>query len=87
MTINVPLTPDLEVKLRETAAASGKDLTAFVLEAIEEKVSAIGAPTPPNGNLTAEQWSAEWQSWASSHRKLGYIVDDSREGIYSGRGE
>ncbi|HKV36634.1 MAG TPA: hypothetical protein VJP89_19995 [Pyrinomonadaceae bacterium] len=36
--------------------------------------------------VSAELWSKMFQEWASSHRKLSYEADDSRETIYEGRG-
>jgi len=40
-------------------------------------------PTP----TSAEQWIAEFRAWIASHPRLPYEADDSREGIYEGRGE
>lgn len=36
---------------------------------------------------TPEQWIAEFNAWASSHKHLSYEADDSRDSIYEGRGE
>ena len=38
MTLNVPITPDIEAKLRDRAAAAGKDIVTFVQEAVKEKL-------------------------------------------------
>jgi hypothetical protein len=40
MTLEIPLTPEMEHRLRERAAAAGKDVTAFVLDALADKLSA-----------------------------------------------
>ena len=40
MTLSIPISPDLEARLRERAAASGKDLVSFVRDAVEEKLAA-----------------------------------------------
>ncbi len=40
MTLSIPLPPALEAKLRQRTTALGKDVTAFVLEAVEEKLRA-----------------------------------------------
>ena len=42
MTLNISLSPESEAKLRERAGAAGKDVSAFVREAIEEKLAAGG---------------------------------------------
>lgn len=39
MELTVPITPAIEAKLRERAAAAGKDIVTFVREAVEEKLS------------------------------------------------
>lgn len=42
--------------------------------------------THPN-SLTAAEWCQWFETWAASHRELPHEADDSRESIYSGRGE
>jgi predicted transcriptional regulator len=88
MSVTIPFPPDIEAKLRERAAASGKDVDSFVREAVEEK---LGLTV-----LTAkseEQWAGEFAAWMrevasrSSNYSADYIADDSRESIYEGRGE
>jgi len=86
VTIHLSISFDLEVKPRERAAAAGKDLETFALDALREVVAGSNgssAPTP----LTREQRVKEWLSWTASHSRTGNIVDDSRESIYAGRGE
>ena len=89
VTINLPLSPDVEAKLRRQAEAAGKDLTELVLEAVEEKLSVMDDAGGPNGHhdLTTEQWLTRFRRWIAGHRALPHEADDSREGIYSGRGE
>jgi hypothetical protein len=90
MLLNIPLTPEMEARLRERAAAEGKDPIALALEAVNERVLAQ--------DLTASQATAAAQKEAwnhflagvSEHAKTlppGIVVDDSRESIYEGRGE
>jgi plasmid stability protein len=38
MTLQIDLSPELEAKLRQRAAAAGKDAEAFAREAVEEKL-------------------------------------------------
>ncbi|RJP42118.1 MAG: hypothetical protein C4547_00715 [Phycisphaerales bacterium] len=85
MTLQIPLSPEAEVRLREQATAAGKDLATFVLEVVEERVAGTNGLNTPA--LSPQQWSREWHEWAASHRRLDRAVDDSRESIYAGRGE
>ena len=39
MTIQIPISAETEAKLREKARALGKDITSFILEVIEQKLS------------------------------------------------
>lgn len=83
--LQIPLSPETEAKLRERAAAAGKDLATFIQDVVEEV--AVGENGAAADALSPTQWSEEWHAWAASHRKLDHVVDDSRESIYSGRGE
>ncbi len=38
MTLQLDLSPEIEARLRERAAAVGKDAATFILEAVEEKL-------------------------------------------------
>lgn len=89
MTLHVPLTEESEARLREYAAAAGKDVPSIVAEAIEEKLTVLEeeAAETKHRPRTSEQWIAELRAWAASHRRLDTIADDSRESIYAGRGE
>ena len=37
--------------------------------------------------VTADEWSRTLRAWAAGHQVRAVIADDSREGIYEGRGE
>lgn len=89
MTIQIALPPQTEAKLREHAAVSGKELTSYVLEALEEKLGLQDAGPADNGHSPQEleEWLAEFRQWVSSHPPLPDEADDSRESIYAGRGE
>lgn len=87
MTLQIPLSPEAEGKLREQAAAAGKDLATFVREAVEEMVDQGNGSRLGNGSLPPAKWSEEWHTWAAGHKRLDHVVDDSRESIYAGRGE
>ena len=38
----------------------------------------------PKKHSEQEPWLKSLRAWADSHQPLGHLVDDSREGIYSG---
>jgi hypothetical protein len=85
MTLNISLSPESEAKLRERAAAAGKDVTAFVRETIEEKLAA----GPDNGSASdsprqgTDEWFAKFNEWVASHPPREFLADDSRDAIYS----
>ncbi len=87
MALYIQLPAETEAKLREQATAAGKELDRYVVEVVEEKLASSSGSTSGSGELTPEQWSAEWHAWAASHRKLNHTVDDSRESIYAGHGQ
>jgi hypothetical protein len=92
MSLTVSFSPEVEARLRERAAASGKDVPTLVREAVEEKLSSTPETQPAN-TMSNEQWLAEFNAWmrevTSRARNYppGFLVDDSRESIYEGRGE
>lgn len=85
MTLTLSFPPDVKARLRERAAAAGKDVESIVREAVEEKLAAATAAGPEG--KTREQWAAEFKAWVESHKPVTHFVDDSRESTYAGRGE
>ncbi len=83
MTITVELPLEVEGRLREQAAACGQSVEEYV----RTLVLAAAGPGAVNPGLRSAQWADEWRAWAASHRPLPALADDSREGIYAGRGE
>jgi hypothetical protein len=89
MSVTIPFPPEIEAKLRQRAAAAGKDVGSFVREAVEEKLALPGRPDESN----AAQWLAEFDAWMrgvaarESAYPPGFVADDSRETVYEGRGE
>jgi len=92
MTVTLTLQPETEAKLRERAAASGKDVSTLVREAVEEKLSAADARKATD-DMPYARWFAEFGAWMDDVAKRapmypqGYVANDSRESIYEGRGE
>lgn len=84
MSITINLPPDTEQKLREAAARRGKTLEAYLESIAASHAADVGVAASAE---TAEEWVAEFRSWAASHAPVTHFVDDSRESIYEGRGE
>jgi predicted transcriptional regulator len=88
MSLDISFTPEIEAKLRDLAVAAGKDVHVFVREAIEEKL-ALSMPASKTGS----EWSAAFDVWMREVAARapayppGFVVDDSRETTYEGRGE
>ena len=83
MTLKITFSEDTEAKLREKAQAAGKDIEAFVRDAVEEKLGANGQ----QANGAADPWLNALRAWAASHVPPGRgnrWADDSRESIYAG---
>lgn len=85
MTLELRIPPETEAKLRECAAASGQDVEAFVLEALADKLAEIEPPKAPRPDHT--EWSQKLRVCIDLHPATNHFTDDSRESIYSGRGE
>ena len=79
-TVSISLPAEAETQLRERAAAAGKDLVGFILDMVRAELAAD--QMPPNAERIAEL-----HAWATSHSSSPHEADDSREGIYQGRGE
>jgi predicted transcriptional regulator len=85
MALTLSFPPELEAKLRQRAAAEGKDPETLVREAVEQKLGAEQAsPAHAKG---FDEWRAEFEAWVAGHPPVEHEVDDSRESIYRGRGE
>ena len=80
MELHIPLPPETEARLRQRAAAAGKDPASFVLEVVEEELAA--EELSPNS-----QRITELREWAAGHASLPFEAEDGRESIYQGRGE
>ena len=85
MTLRIDLPPETEAKLRQRAAASGKDVTAFVRETIEEKLADDQDNGSAPGGLRqgSDEWFVRLSDWVASHPRRPFLADDSRDAIYS----
>ncbi len=84
MTLTLHLSPEIEAKLREESARSGKNPDLVVLEALQEKLaltSEKGNTHAPSSQLTA------FRDWLTSRPAANPHADLSRDMIYGNRGE
>jgi predicted DNA-binding protein len=85
MTLTLQIPPDIESQLSQLAIVTGRTVEAFVLEALEEKLSTAPGCEEP---LSAISRLEEFRDWFASHpSSKAADLDDSRESIYDGRGE
>ena len=92
MVLHLDFSPEIEARLRERAAALGKDINQFVVETIQERLGnglSASLPTFPSAKPqeSAAAWIARFDAWVESHPRRGYVADDGRDSIYAGRGE
>lgn len=87
MTLSFSLSPEAEQRLRERARASGLSPDDFARRVVEQAVASQtnGSHSTPSGERTRRV--SRLHEWAGSVKPTGHSVDDSRESIYSGRGE
>jgi Arc/MetJ-type ribon-helix-helix transcriptional regulator len=69
------------------AAGRFKSRKGAVDEAVRLLRSEIQHTRKPADSLTAEEWCERFEKWAAGHQELPHEANDSRDGIYSGRGE
>ncbi len=80
MTLQIDLTPDTEAKLRQRAAATGKDMAEFVVEAVEEKLSAPESLA----ELLAPIHTATTRSGIGGD-DLDAVIEQVRDEVYAGK--
>jgi hypothetical protein len=85
MNLSITFPPDIEETLLRRAAADGKDVETIVKEFVRERL-ADESPLPPTTASHAE-FMAKLHALIDLHPMSNGSVDDSRESIYSGRGE
>ncbi len=80
MNLILHLSPEIEAKLLEQAALTGKAPEELALNALHEQLAVADHATSP---LSAEEWVADLRQWVESHRRLPADADDSRASIYA----
>lgn len=65
MTIHISLTPETEAKLRQYAQAAGMDISAFILDVLEQKLSetrVVAIPSNGDSNRILQELDPDvWQ--------------------------
>ena len=84
MTLSIELSPETEAKLRERAAASGRDIASYARAAIEQKLAADngGGRAPASPRQGGQEWFARFNEWVAAHPPRPLLADDSRDAIY-----
>jgi plasmid stability protein len=85
MSLSVTFPTELESALRQRAAAVGKDVDTFVREIVIDEVSEV--PASSRRKRSREEFVSRLREIIESHGIKNGKFDDSRESIYSGRGE
>ena len=80
MNISLPLTAEKQAELERCAAAAGTDLSKFILDAVQEKLSEQNGSTAEM--VPYDQWHREFRSWIAGQHSRNPQFDDSRESIY-----
>lgn len=83
MSITIKFTPEVEEALARRAEATGKDVETVVQELVTERLAAESS----RPKMTPDEFRARLQKMIDRRPGVSTFVDDSRESIYSGRGE
>jgi hypothetical protein len=86
MNLNIDLPAEIEGTLREQAAAAGQDVPTFVREILTERLAQEVATESPR-TASHEEFMDKLRRIIDLHPVSTWMVDDSRESIYGGRGE
>ena len=88
MTLSFSLSADAETKLRDWARASGVSPDDFARRIVEQAVTSTPNGKHSYGTLPdASKRVANLHEWTATVQPTGREVDDSRDSMYSGRGE
>lgn len=83
MTLTLHLTPEMEAKLRELSASSGRMPEELALNFLERDLEFEVQDSGPA--ISYEEWSKHFDSWVKEQRSRNPHFDDSRESIYPDR--
>lgn len=85
MTLTIELTGEIEQRLNEQAAASGRDVPSFVQQILAEHFVIPAAANAPR--RSPAEFRATLRDVIALHPPSRHFVDDSRESVYAGCGE
>jgi hypothetical protein len=81
MNITLQLSPADQAELEKRAAATGRDVGAYILDAVYQQLA-----TDENGaaheTVPYAEWHRKFRDWIAGHRSRNPRFDDSRESIY-----
>ena len=75
MTLHLSLPPEIEARLRERAAATGKDVETFVLEAVEEMLAAPVLGSQPSVALLGNRDQLEGELLGRADETESVVMD------------
>ena len=84
MNVNLELPEELDAVVRRRAAAAGQDVSTFLRQMVEEN---LAEEEEVASSQSVEDFAKRLDAWIALHPVLDHAIDDSRESIYSGRGE
>jgi plasmid stability protein len=93
MTLILNISPQVEALLKERAATSGKEITQYASEILEQAIATPQNESTQSVNLSVEEWRARFKAFLAEAHEYAkqlppdFVLDDSRESIYAGRGE
>ena len=81
--------PAVLTRLAEQAQRAGKTINDLLKDMLDERedLTQQQKEVKKTAQVTADEWSRALRAWAASHPGRTELADDSREGIYEGRGE
>ena len=91
MTVTLELTPEIEARLAQHAAARGVTPEDYLADFLAENLPPVveAKEKPFYERATKEEWLAEFHRWVDSHENRGepYLSDEAlrRENIYEDR--
>ena len=85
MNVSVYFPTEVETTLRRQAAAVGKDVETFVQEVVTERLAEVASPEA--GGASHDEFMTTLREIIRMHPASNGSIDDSRDSIYSGRGE
>jgi hypothetical protein len=81
MNLTISLPPEIEGELLKHAAEQSTDVSGFVLDAVQKRLSEIHE-VDGQADLSYEDWKKEFDAWIARQKSRNPSFDDSRDSIY-----